>query len=345
MLIVPTAVVVLIISAAVSYVAVRLLIGNARTLGLLQGANSRSSHQGNMATGGGMGVIVGAGVAGFSAAIAGELHVLVPLLVASALGGIGLIDDRMGLGVRFRLFMQAIAIGGVLIYFQFFFGLWAALEAIGPLWLLLPVLGIGSVLWINLFNFMDGIDGLAAAQAIFVLAAMLLLAGDYSSFLGDSLAQGLWLWLAGVVAAGLVFLFFNWSPAKIFMGDAGAYYFAITIVIGAVWGTASGQLSPFASLILIAVFVTDSLVTLARRLSAGKSWASAHRTHAYQYLSRRYSHAMATLIYMCLNLFWVLPMAFCAQEALINPYICVLVAYAPLIILAIWGKAGRSERA
>jgi len=237
------------------------------------------------------------------------------------------------------LLAQIFAIIALLVYFQMSQGLSTNLAQIGPIWVLAPLLAIWGVLWINLFNFMDGIDGLAATEAVFVLASMVLLASG-SPFWEMA---GPWLWLICIAGTGLVFLFFNWSPAKIFMGDVGSYFFAIAIFLGAIWGLLLEQLSPSASFILIAMFVAVTGVTLGRRIITGENWTSGHRTHAYQYLSRRTSHAKATAIYLGVNLVWLFPLAFCAQNSLLNPNLCVLIAYTPLIVLMVWGKAGQPE--
>ncbi len=327
------------ISGSVALGALFFLVRQADYLGLVQGANARSSHLGTRPTGGGAAIILAALVSGILILPTSADLVLVPVVVVTVLALVGLADDLKNISMRLRLFAQFAAVGSLLLFFQFSFGLSEFLSQIGPLWLLAPTLLIWGALWINLFNFMDGIDGLAASEAVFVLLSMLFLA----SFSPQWELSGTWLWLACATLAGLVFLFFNWAPAKIFMGDAGAYFFSFSIFYGALWGMVSGQLSLYSSFILIALFASDALVTLARRILSGQNWTGGHRTHAYQYLSRRYSHAAATLIYLGVNVLWLLPLAFLVQSQLINPYLALLVAYAPLVAAMILGKAGRPE--
>ena len=327
------------ISAILALGALIVLVRRAEYLGLVQGANARSSHLGTRPTGGGAGILFATLVSGTFVAVQSVGLVLVPLVLATFLSLVGLADDLKNLSKRLRLVAQFVAVGCLLVFFELGFGLTVFLAQIGPLWVLLPALLIWGALWINLFNFMDGIDGMATSEAVFVLLSMVALA----SLSPQWELAGVWLWLACIAVAGMVFLFFNWSPAKIFMGDAGAYLFAFSIFLGAVWGLVSGELSPFASFVLIALFVSDSVVTLVRRVLSGQNWRGGHRTHAYQYLSRRYSHAKATLIYLGVNVLWLLPLAYLTQSQLISPYLSMFIAYVPLIAVLFWGNAGKPE--
>jgi len=149
----------------------------------------------------------------------------------------------------------------------------AALAVVGVVWL------------VNLYNFMDGIDGLAAAEALIVGATasvLLMLRGDG----GLALVAG----LVGSASAG--FLFWNWAPARIFMGDVGSGMLGFAFGVLAVAGERSGSLPALAWVTLLAVFVVDATVTLVRRVARGERWYLAHRSHAYQRLVQSgWSHA------------------------------------------------------
>ena len=143
--------------------------------------------------------------------------------------------------------------------------------AIAPSWtkfgvpesMLMVIFALAGALWINLFNFMDGIDGLAASEAVFVLAGAALVA-----FLFEPGVAGdprLW-WMLGLAAACLGFLLLNWPPARIFMGDAGSTYLGLMTAFFALTTGASYWLSVWQWLILGALFLADSLATLARRI-------------------------------------------------------------------------------
>ena len=191
------------------------------------------------------------------------------------------------------------------------------------------------VWFLNLFNFMDGIDGIAGAEAVSVM----------------TLASGLMLWtgvdsalvfLSWAIAASVIgFLIWNWPPARIFLGDAGSGF--LGFYIGAIaWQTITeNRLSFWAWLILLGVFIVDATVTLVRRWARGARLADAHRSHAYQRLSRRFhSHLKITLGVICINVFWLGPFAFAATARPRLGSLLALIALAPLILIAWYQGAG-----
>ena len=169
-------------------------------------------------------------------------------------------------------------------------------------WAGYPVAVLALTWILNLFNFMDGIDGIAGSEAAFVAGA----AAFLTLCLGGS---------AGVAAVALAlagaclgFLLWNWPPAKIFMGDVGSGY--LGYVIG-VLALAAGREDPTALwvwLILGGVFFVDATVTLIRRVLRGDRVYEAHRSHAYQWLARRWqSHESVTITTTAVNVLWLLP--------------------------------------
>ncbi|HCO64142.1 MAG TPA: glycosyl transferase, partial [Alcanivorax sp.] len=140
------------------------------------------------------------------------------------------------------------------------------------------------------------------------------------------------------------FLVWNFPPARIFMGDAGSGFLGFMIgglSLHAAW------LVPemlWSWQILMGVFIIDATFTLIRRLCNGEKAHEAHRTHAYQYASRHYgSHRAVTLRVLAINVLWLLPLAtFVALEWLDGP-LAVVIAYTPLIMLAVRFNAGRPE--
>lgn len=312
-------------------------------LGLVQNAVQRSSHQGQKPTGGGIGpalacTVTGIWLFGFAAG-----PFLWAVLAIMGLAIVGAVDDRQGLPIRLRLAVQLVAMALLC---------WLAARANNnlefsfeglamPIWAIVALFVLAGALWINLFNFMDGIDGLAASQTVYVCFAMLVLVIG----VGGAEFVGIWIWCACVGCAAMAFLGFNWSPAKIFMGDAGAYFFSGAIALFGLYGALSGHLPLGATLILLALFVTDACLTLARRIATGQLWWGGHRTHAYQWLSRRWGHSRTVLTYMAINIVWLLPWAALAQGTIVAPWLCVVIAYAPLIVFVIWAKAGQPEHA
>jgi len=201
---------------------------------------------------------------------------------------------------------------------------------------LIAVLGIVWVL--NLFNFMDGIDGIAASEAIFVgLAGAWLTAGLHT-------AGGATLVVIFAAACG-GFLVWNWSPAKIFLGDVGSGYLGY---LTAVFTLAAARVDPAAVwvwLILGGAFFVDATVTLARRTWRRERVYEPHRSHAYQWLARRWgSHRKVTLTLLTVNLVWLLPWAVLAARRPGNALVALAAALVPLAAVMLTIGAGRPER-
>ena len=140
------------------------------------------------------------------------------------------------------------------------------------------------------------------------------------------------------------FLFWNFPPARIFMGDAGSGF--IGIVLG-VMSIRAGIDSPpvyWSWFILLGCFIVDATVTLVRRVRRGGRFDEAHRSHAYQYAARRLrSHAPVSLAYAAITALWLLPLACFVAVGWIDGTLGVVVAYAPLVWLAFRYKAGAAE--
>jgi UDP-N-acetylmuramyl pentapeptide phosphotransferase/UDP-N-acetylglucosamine-1-phosphate transferase len=195
---------------------------------------------------------------------------LIALGCAIGLGLVSWIDDRHPLWPLTRLAVQAVAVAIALTTLpdtlRFAPGLapWAERLALGIAW----------VWMINLFNFMDGIDGLAGAETITVGIGILAL-GLVSNITGSFLPLAAL--LAGAAAG---YLIWNWHPAKIFMGDAGS------IPLGFLMGWLMLALAQrgygAAALILPLYFLIDATWTLLKRIARGETPWKAHREHAYQ---------------------------------------------------------------
>ncbi|HEU5207807.1 MAG TPA: hypothetical protein VFU06_00235, partial [Longimicrobiales bacterium] len=152
------------------------------------------------------------------------------------------------------------------------------------------------IVWlINLYNFMDGIDGIAASEALVVCAVGALLA----SLMG---ASSVAIAAAVIAAAAAGFLVWNWDPAKIFMGDVGSGLLGYCIAVVALGSENLGGPPLFVWLVLGAVFFVDATVTLLRRVLHGEVWFVAHRRHAYQRaVQAGLAHAVVTGAVVGLN--------------------------------------------
>jgi UDP-N-acetylmuramyl pentapeptide phosphotransferase/UDP-N-acetylglucosamine-1-phosphate transferase len=280
---------------------VRGAIVYAHRRGMLDQPGQRRSHSMPTPRGGGIGVVVAMLIC-----LPGALWSLPAAwpvsVIASATGALLLVavagwwDDHRPLPVLPRLGAQLLAV------------LWFSLTlmATGLSWWWLPLL-LGAGTWsINLHNFMDGIDGLLAQQAIFVASGL--------AWIAWVAAQPALAVAAGSLAAAcLGFWFYNRPAAQIFMGDVGSgsiglLIFAFTAML---WRLEHALLWP--ALILSSAFVVDASLTLLTRMLRGRRWHAPHREHLYQWLVRSdRTHAQADLAYLAWNLLIAAPLTWLA---------------------------------
>ena len=331
--------VVLVVASAV---ATRQLIVNSHRFSKMDIPNERSSHITPTPRGGGI-AFVAASLIGFLLLLLNDDLNGTELLALCCAGSIvaiaGHLDDRQKIsGATVRLVLHAISavilIVGVGIPSEL-----AIFERTVNTGLVGSILGVVYLVWLlNLFNFMDGTDGIAASEAIFVV-----LAGAFLNFHVISDANHS---VAAVVLAASTFGFilYNWSPAKIFMGDVGSGF--LGIVIGGLSLIAANQ-DPellWVWIILLAVFVSDATVTLIRRLLRKQKPHVAHRSHAYQHLAIRLnSHAKVALLVLAVNIAWLLPIAFLVADKQLAGTTGVIIAYVPLLIAALAFGAGKDS--
>lgn len=318
-----------------------LVRANARRTGLIQLANDRSSHVLPTPTGGGLGIVAGGTLcAGWLIGPVDSTAWFI-VLCGLAIAMLGLWDDAHPLDARWRLLVQAVLVGIVVVFAVPFAPLSEAVGLPLPQAVLVGLLILAGVYWINLFNFMDGIDGLAGSQAVFMLLAA---AGLALGFAPDAAHDPLFWWMVGLASATGGFLILNWPPARIFMGDAGSTFLGLMIGALALLSIASGWLSAWQWLILGGLFIVDASVTLGRRLLNGEKVFEAHRRHAYQFLARKHgAHLPVTLTYLGINVMFVWPMAYWAGREPAIGALVALIAYAALATFAISAGAGRPE--
>jgi Fuc2NAc and GlcNAc transferase len=273
--------------------------------------NARSSHVTPTPRGGGVAVVLtvlgGVLLVWCTGALEGAA-ISGLILGGGAVAIVGYIDDKRPLSVtpRFLVHLFASIFAIVLLIDR------TGVEKVFPgipnlLGCVLLVLG---VVWsINLFNFMDGIDGIAASQALFVTGASAGLIAATGGFDGWALVAGL---TAGACAG---FLTWNWPPARIFLGDVGSGFLGFWLAAFAIALQVSGRMSIWCSLILSMLFIADATVTLLRRIVTAQKWYEAHCSHAYQHLARRFGqHRAVTLGAWLMNLVILLPVALLAHR-------------------------------
>ncbi|MDV9033941.1 glycosyltransferase family 4 protein [Pseudomonas sp. RAC1] len=197
------------------------------------------------------------------------------------------------------------------------------------------VLALFYFVWLlNLYNFMDGIDGLASVEAICVCLGGVVLYVISHHFEQSYAALALACAVAG-------FLFWNFPPARIFMGDAGSGFLGVALAILSLQAAWVDSALFAGWLILLGVFVVDATVTLIRRLLRGEKVYEAHRSHAYQHASRQLgSHKPVTMAVLLINVLWLFPLACMAVSGWLDGGVALVIAYLPLVLLAIKFRSG-----
>jgi Fuc2NAc and GlcNAc transferase len=303
--------------------------------------NERSSHSVATPRGGGVGIVL-AFIASMTALSALDLvsnrNWFAFVLSGSSIALVGFLDDRHHLSARIRFTVHI----GAAISFVLVSGGYPDSElarwGMSSTWVVFTFSVLTLVWGTNLFNFMDGIDGIAACESIFIAAA-----GGFLNYVigGDLGITGV---LFGLSAASLGFVFWNWPPAKIFMGDVGSGFLGFLVSAILMAGSNRGPLPIEVLPILGGVFFVDATITLFRRILQRDRWLDAHRTHAYQHLARRLGrHKPVTVGTIGINLFWLFPWAFAVVRRPANGPMFTLAALLPLVILSIAVGAGRRE--
>lgn len=252
----------------------RLVLGWLRDRSMMDIPNERSSHSVPTPRGGGLAVtavlLTGWAIAGLTATVPVAFWAV--LAGAFTLSVVSWLDDRLNLSRRLRFGLHfATALLGTLLLpetvqvFQGWLPLWAdrALTVLGWVW------------FINLYNFMDGIDGITGVETASIGSGLVLIGAliPVASLPYTPL---------GLTAAGaaLGFLVFNWHPAKLFLGDVGSVPLGYLLGFALILLAADGALA--AALLLPAYYLLDATVTLLKRLFQGKAIGQAHREHFYQ---------------------------------------------------------------
>lgn len=272
----------------------------ARRRGLLDHPNERSSHSIPTPSGGGLGMVVAWCVAFPLAALStgdtGLLWLWGGLVLASV---VGFVDDRRPLSAtaKFAGILVAAACVAVWSHVEVVWLPW--IGHVGLAWAGLPLTVVWLALFANAFNFMDGIDGIAAGTAVATCAVL-----GFAAHVAGASSLGVGALLIGAGALG--FLPWNAPRARLFMGDAGSLPLGIALaalVVVANGGGGEPQALPFpAGWVLLGPFVFDVGFTLVRRARRGARLGAAHREHLYQRLSRAVgSHPAVSLLYATLS--------------------------------------------
>jgi Fuc2NAc and GlcNAc transferase len=250
----------------------------ARAKGSVVIPNERSSHSVPTPSGGGLGVAVG--LIGGIIALNSVVPLALPIFIALIAGGtlvaaVGWIDDMWNVPATIRMFVYGIA---ALLALTFLGPLSGISTGFGflPFGIFGTVITFLVIVWAsNLYNFMDGIDGLVGSGTMvlgIVLSILLFLGGAVD------LAP-----IALIIAASSAgFLVWNWPPAKIFMGDSGSVLIGYTFSVLAIIAALRGAVPLLISAMLFSPYIVDTTATTLRRMRNRERWYAAHRTFSYQ---------------------------------------------------------------
>jgi Fuc2NAc and GlcNAc transferase len=304
------------IAFVVSYFAcdrVRLI---AEASGMIAQPGERQSHVRPTPTGGGLGMV-------FSIVITSVLiqfywplpafwwQYAVPGFLLLAL--IGWFDDKHSVSSLLRLLVQ-LAVSLWLLGFA-----WSGFS-LGHL--MLSVVGTVAVIWVmNLYNFMDGSNGMAGFQGLFT--GLVLALSFYSGG-----AHGMALLSLVIASACAGFLPLNFPRARVFMGDVASVPLGFIFAALILYGLETGGLHWPVALLVLSLFVVDATLTLLRRVFRGERWYTAHAQHVYQRLiAHGWPHSRVLVLYQAINVLWVLPVAVLAEMYPANAMTIVVMTY------------------
>ncbi len=319
------------LSFALSFFLSRIII---RLLGkrLIDIPSDRSSHSLPTPRGGGIAIATTIILVSAGTEIYGSSALpWTPLLLFTLMAILGALDDFMNLSVRVRLLIQfLLSLIAVIICVR-------ELNFQGADAIILSGVCVIALVWqCNLYNFMDGINGIATIQAICVCVIMGIILHQTNN---DTAIVKL-LVITGMACAG--FLYWNFPSARIFMGDTGSLFLGFIFGFAAI-KTSIGSIDIAAAwLISMAVFIVDASYTLSIRLLSGQKFYLPHRSHSYQKLALTLnSHTKATSLVCLVNMSWLFPITLLMIKGILNPIVALILAYTPLIVIAIKLKAGR----
>ena len=283
---------VLILSFVLTYLTLKLAIRKA----ILDIPNHRSSHSAPTPRGGGLAIAIVwyLGLVGFYLIGDLQLNLFIALMSGLFISVISIIDDIKNVSPKIRLLFQALSAGVAIFFIGDIKGFDFGIFSISNYYILLPICFVGILWFVNLFNFLDGIDGYISTAGIFISMALFYFVGTPVLLL--------------VAASILGFLPWNWQRAKIFMGDVGSTLIGFNIAVLALWYVNNFELIDISLILVItSVYWFDATITLLRRFVNKEKLSEAHRKHAYQRIVQSgYSHQKTVLIVLGINIIMLL---------------------------------------
>lgn len=315
-------------AASLSYLSCHGALRMAKHYHMIIQPGERQSHQVATLTGGGLGLIFSlvmttVGLQFFlPLATFWWLHMLPGVVVLAAAGWL---DDRQHMSSRLRLFIQLIVSLWLLSF--------GCLQNSGISTSMCVGIMVAMIWLMNLYNFMDGSDGMAGFQGVFAGLVMTVL-----FLLGEQFAMAMLCLVVAAVCIG--FLPLNFPRARIFMGDVASVPLGFIFASLAVYGMHSGVIRPALSVLIMAVFIVDATLTLLTRVIAGERWYTAHKQHVYQRLIAQGGlHSRVLMIYQTVNMFLVLPAIVLAT--IYTQYANVVAGLTLFVLVIGWYTANR----
>lgn len=325
-----------VVIATLSWLLLKGLIPVLANNNIVDRPNSRTLHQGAVPRGGGLVIAVTLAVTALVLGLQSGRSTLLALAGLMLLwGALSWCDDKQDLSARVRFSAQAVFAALTIAAFGWVDQLFGT-----PIAWFGALLSFIGILWMtNLYNFMDGMDGLAASQSI--IGALTLAFWFY--MVGDTQLSILCVSVAGSCYG---FLLWNWHPAKVFMGDVGSItlgaFFATMIIIGA----NRHGFAVISLMLIFSVFIGDASVTILRRLRHGEKIWLAHRTHYYQRLANLgISHTVivcgAIIIMLLCSLIATISVLYRDMMALAILAILALITATAVLVVALEVRARR----
>jgi len=345
----------------------------AKSKNLLDIPNERSSHDVETPRGGGISFVLISlvGLALFTIFLGFEGGWAWLLFSSLIVVTISYIDDHGHVSSKNRFIAHLIACCSVV----YFFCPFPVVPLLG-LNLQFGVLGLfmGMILltWLlNLYNFMDGIDGIASIEALFISISLLILVGIPVAQVGEfrelTIQQEGYAILCLLIIFSVVgFTFWNWPTARIFMGDIGSGF--LGFFLGALGLYAAGKewITIWTVLIIFGVFLVDATITLLLRMYRGESWLQPHRTHFYQRITdkiilfrkrrlenkemkpsqselRKYAHQLVNVGVIFINICWLLPAAMLSVYYPQWGVVIMFTAFLPMILIVAKDRISREK--
>lgn len=284
---------------------------------LVASVNERSSHTVPTPHGGGIAIAITWFIGLFYLYFIGQIenNLFYALLFGAVISIVSFFDDIYELSPKLRLIIQAIAaIGGLYFLGGFETLTFGIFDIQNPIFT--NIFAFFMIIWfINLYNFLDGINGYAGSEAVFLsLAGFILFGGNHFLVLA---------------VAVLGFLYWNWNKAKIFMGDVGSTLLGYNVAIFTIYYANQEPTNFWIWIILFGVYWFDATLTLIRRKLNKERLSQAHKKHAYQRLTQAgWSHYKVTNYSIGLNV-----LLFAIVYFISNIFVAFLLAFVVLVLV------------